>query len=80
MPTIDRFNQFRVVIYPNGHRPPQVHVMGQAGEVVFQLQCPDGPLELREVYQLSRRQVSDIGRRVGTRHEILCKHWRSHHG
>ena len=80
MPTIDRFNQFRVVIYPNDHRPSHGHVMGQEGEVVFQLQCPHGPLQLREVYRLSRRQVSDIERRLDTRHETLCKHWRTIHG
>jgi hypothetical protein len=80
MPTIDRFNQYRVVIFSNDHRPAHVHVMGGEGEVVFQLQCPHGPLLLREVYRLSRRQVSDIERRLDPRHAAMCRHWRNIHG
>jgi len=80
MPTIDQFKGYRVVIYPNDHRPPHVHVMSQEGEVVFQLQCPHGPLLLREVYGLSRRQVSGIGLRLNSRHASLCTHGRSIHG
>jgi hypothetical protein len=48
MPTILRFNGLRVVVYPNDHRPAHVHVIGAGCEAVFNLNCPDGRLELRE--------------------------------
>jgi hypothetical protein len=78
MPTIDRFNGFRVVIYSNDHRPSHVHVLG--GEVVFQLQCPRGPLLLREVHGLTRKQVTAIGSRLDQRHKTLCTDWSHIHG
>lgn len=48
MPTVLRLGALRVVIYPNDHRPAHVHVLGGGGPVVFVLNCPDGPPELRE--------------------------------
>jgi hypothetical protein len=48
LPTVLRIDGLRVVIYPNDHRPPHVHVFGAEGEAVFLLNCPDGPLDLRE--------------------------------
>jgi hypothetical protein len=30
VPTVLRFDGFRVVIYPNDHRPAHVHVIGTA--------------------------------------------------
>lgn len=50
MPTVLRIGGLRVVIYPNDHRPPHVHVIGAEGEAVFLLNCPDGPPELRESF------------------------------
>ena len=54
MPTIATFLGCRVVIYPNGHRPAHVHVMGRGGEAVFELNCPGGPTRLCENYGLAR--------------------------
>lgn len=48
MPTVVRFDGLRVVIYPNDHRPAHVHGTGQGGEAVFILNCPIGPVDLRE--------------------------------
>lgn len=47
MPTVLRIHGFRVVIYPNDHRPAHVHLVGAGKEAVFHLHCPDGPPELR---------------------------------
>ena len=80
MPTIHRLNGYRVVIYSNDHRPSHVHVMGGIGEVVFQLQCPRGPVVLREVHGLTRQQVSDIGLKLDQQHTTLCTHWSDIHG
>jgi len=50
MPTALRLDGLRVVIYPNDHRPAHVHVIGADGEAVFNLNCPEGPVVLREAY------------------------------
>ena len=48
MVTVARVKGFRVVIYPNDHRPSHLHVIGGGKEAVLNLNCPDGPLKLRE--------------------------------
>ncbi len=53
MVTVLRVNGFRVVIYPNDHRPAHVHVISAEHEAVFNLNCPDGPPSLRENYGFS---------------------------
>ncbi|MBN9425714.1 MAG: DUF4160 domain-containing protein [Burkholderiales bacterium] len=80
MPTILRFNGLRVVIYPNDHRPAHVHVIGEHGEAVFVLHCPDGPPSLREIYGFSKHDVSRIGNRLAEHLASLCHAWRSIHG
>jgi hypothetical protein len=57
LPTVLRFGGLRVVIYPNDHRPAHVHAIGRGGEAVFNLNCPAGPVELRENYGFSRREI-----------------------
>lgn len=60
MPIVLRFDGLRVVIYPNDHRPAHVHVIGRGCEAVFDLHCPAGPVELRENYGLSRRELTKV--------------------
>jgi hypothetical protein len=57
VPTVFRFVGLRVTIYPNDHRPAHVHVIGKGCEAVFNLNCPVGPVELRENYRFSRREI-----------------------
>ncbi len=78
MPTVLRFEGLRVVIYPNDHRP--VHVMGRGCEVVFNLNCPNGPAEVRENYGFPRREISHIERVLSEHVESLCRAWESIHG
>jgi Domain of unknown function (DUF4160) len=60
MPTVHRFHGLRVVIYPNDHRPPHVHVMGKGCEAVFKLTGPHGLPELRENYGFAARELAMI--------------------
>ena len=60
MPTILRFGGLRVVIYPNDHAPGHVHVIGADCEAVFELNCPAGPVTLRESYGFSTRQLRSL--------------------
>ena len=80
MPTVDRVDGLRLVIYPNDHRPAQVHVMDKGGEAVFNLHCPDGPLELRENYGLSRRACTKIKTALTRKLAHLCAACSTIHG
>jgi hypothetical protein len=68
------------MIYPNDHRPAHVHVIGRGCEAVFNLGCPEGPVELRENYHFSRREISRIKTVVNEHLGELCRAWEEIHG
>jgi DNA-binding MarR family transcriptional regulator len=80
MPTVLRFDGLRVVVYPNDHRPAHVHVIGRGREAVFNLNCLAGPVDLRENYGFSRREISRIRKALADHLEELCTAWRNIHG
>ena len=80
MPTVLRLAGLRVVIYPADHRPAHVHVIGAGGEAVFILNCPQGPVELREVHGFSLRQALRIQTELDLHVAALCQEWSSIHG
>ena len=57
MPTILRHNGWRVVIYPNDHRPPHVHVVGINEHARFELLCDLGMVKLMSNIGLTYAQV-----------------------
>jgi Domain of unknown function (DUF4160) len=69
-----------VVIYPNDHRPAHVHVIGRGHEAVFNLHCPEGPVELRENYGFGRRELTKITARLTKHLSELCQAWERIHG
>jgi Fe2+ or Zn2+ uptake regulation protein len=80
MPTVLRIGSLRVVIYPNDHRPPHVHVIGEGCEAVFNLDCPEGPVEIRENHGFSLKRAQAIVRALEENLEQLCEAWRTIHG
>jgi hypothetical protein len=80
MPTVLRIGAWRVVIYPNDHRPAHVHVIGQGCEAVFDLQCPNGPPKLRENYRFGLREISRIEKALIVDLIDLCGEWERIHG
>ncbi len=80
MPTVLRFGAFRVVIYPNDHRPEHVHVIGRGCEGVWKLHCPRGPVELRENYGFSPREITRIEASLQRAVAYLCEAWEEIHG
>jgi Domain of unknown function (DUF4160) len=80
MPTVLRFRGLRVVIYPNDHRPAHVHVIGRACEGVFNLNCPFGPVDLRENYGYSRKEIRQIQSALAHPLTELCQAWENIHG
>jgi hypothetical protein len=71
-------NGFRVAIYPNDHRPAHVHVIGSDCEAVFQLNCPEGPVELREDYGAG--QIKTFECELMKNLSQLCGAWEKIHG
>lgn len=69
-----------MVIYPNDHRPAHVHVIGKGLEPVFSLNCPAGPVELRENYRFSRRVISRTETELMVHVDELCRSWEEIHG
>ena len=80
MPTVLRFDGFNVVIYPADHVPAHVHVFGGGSEAIFNLNCPDGPVLLRENYGFSRRAFARIRVALNETVPMLCEEWRRIHG
>jgi len=80
MPTVLRLERLRVTIYPNDHHPAHVHVIGAGGEAVFDLHCPNGPPELREIYRFSRNDANGIAAGVAAHLAELWHAWERIHG
>lgn len=80
MPTVLRFSGLRVTVYPNDHRPAHVHVIGKGCEAVFNLNCPAGPVRLRENYGFSRPALARIQKALSNHLQALCKAWEEIHG
>jgi hypothetical protein len=80
MPTVHEFDGFRVFIPTNDHRPAHVHVAKAGNEAVFVLNCPDGPVSLRENYGFKASQLNAIERELNPTTNALCAKWESIHG
>jgi len=79
MPTVLRFQGLRVVIYTNDHRPTHVHVIGRGREATFELHCPDGPVEVRENFGFSLKELRQILEALRENLGELCQAWRRIH-
>jgi len=75
-----RLDGLRVVVYPNDHRPAHVHLIGRGCEAVFSLNCPAGPVELRENYGFPSRKVSHVLDVLTANLKDLCRAWEYIHG
>lgn len=80
MPTVLQRDGFRVVIYSNDHTPAHVHVKNADGEALFNLNCPDGPPDLRRVHDLSSREAKRIQAWLADFVPFLCLEWSKIHG
>jgi hypothetical protein len=80
VPTVLRLAGLRIVIYPNDHRPAHVHAVGWSGEAVFELNCPSGPVSLRESFGISPRDVRRIVAMLELEIGLLCAAWEKVHG
>lgn len=77
---LDLPGKLRVTIYPNDHRPAHVHVLGSGREAVLNLNCPEGPPEVRESFGFSARDIGQILRECEDALASLCSRWTAIHG
>jgi hypothetical protein len=80
MPTVLRLVGLRVVVYPNDHRPAHVHVIGPDGEAVFVLNCPVGPVSLRESFGFAGQALRSMETALNAALSRLCGAWETIHG
>ena len=80
MPTVLHIGSLRVMIYTNDHRPAHVHVWDGRRQAVFNLHCPNGPLELRENLGFSWPEVNRLAKLLQTCIQVLCAAWRAIYG
>lgn len=80
MPTILRIDGLRVIIYPNDHQPPHVHIMGADQEAIFNLECADGQVSLRGSRGFSTAELNRLASILTDKLSILCMEWERIHG
>jgi hypothetical protein len=81
MPTVPpRFNGWRVVIFPNDHRPPHVHVIGVEEHARFELLCDLGQARLLSSLGFDQSQLRKIATYLQTHLVHLCSEWGRIHG
>jgi hypothetical protein len=79
MPTVMRIGVLRIVIYPNDHRPPHVHVRGAGTEAVFVLNCPGGPPTLRGSFGFTTAELNRMSAALAGNVNALCGAWERIH-
>jgi len=80
--TVYRIGNWNVIIYTNDHRPAHVHVVegGSGRTAVFNLNCPDGPVELREQIDVTKSELKKLRKELDRNVGYLCEEWRKIHG
>ncbi len=62
------------------HRPAHVHVIGPGGEAVFFLNCPVGPVSLRESFGFTGQVLRSVEAELNEALPGLCAAWETIHG
>jgi len=80
MPTVLRLGNIRVVIYSNDHPPPHVHaVKGDSARAKFNLNCPEGPVELVEQEGFKLAEIRQTGTAIAENLIAICRKWSEIH-
>ena len=81
MPTVlPVFKGWRVVIYPNDHLPPHVHVVGVEKHARFELLCDLGQVRLLSIIRFGLGQLKLIEAYLLNHLAHLCSEWGRIHG
>ena len=80
MATVLRIDGYAVRIWSNDHLPRHVHIFKGEGECVVNLVGKDGNPELREFYNLKRKEIAKAIAIVCDNQEKLVEAWNRIHG
>lgn len=69
-----------MVIYPNDHRPPHVHVIGAEEHARFELLCDLGQVRLLSNIRFGLGQMKQIEAHLLNHLAHLCSEWGRIHG
>ena len=76
MPTVlPIFKGWRVVIYPNDHLPPHVHVVGAEQHARFELLCDLGQVRLLSNINFTLSQLRLVEAYLAKHLVYLCNEW-----
>lgn len=79
MPTIININGYRVIIWPDDHAPPHVHVFKDDGEAKISIGSNELP-HLVTIHNLSRQEVRQAWEIVANNQDVLLTAWEKIHG
>jgi len=68
------------MLYTNDHRPAHVHVWDAGRQALFNLNCPAGPVELRENFGFPWSEVNELARLLQPHVPALCARCKTMHG
>lgn len=71
---------WRVVIFPNDHRPPHVHVIGADRHARFELLCELGRVRRLSNFGFESNQLLRLETYLRNGLDHLCSEWRRIHG
>ena len=75
MPTVLRFANVRIAIYPNDHPPAHVHVIAPDWEIVVNVD----DMSLRETFGCAEHEAQRILRLLSPHRDALLEAWRKYH-
>lgn len=79
MPTIINKDGFRIIIYPDDHLPPHVHVIKNDGEVKIDLGNDNSAPSIIEAW-MDKKSTKKAMQIVMENQDILLKAWGDIHG
>ena len=80
MPTILRIDGFLVMIMPNDHRPPHVHIFRAEGHLRIAIGDEENRPKLMEAFGMSNKDIKKALDIVITHQTKLIEAWRKIHG
>ena len=80
VPTLLRFRSFRIVIYVDDHPPAHIHAIGPATRVDFYLNCSQGPVAVRQSFNVRPAEEAALLRFIADNLDTLCEAWEDLHG
>lgn len=80
MPTVLRVSGLRIVIYPNDHLPPHVHVIGAEGEARISIGTAGQRPALLENWGLGRGALAMALTAIDANRQLLQTKWDEIHG